>query len=132
MDCGTLLSEDLWVCRPPAVPAIPSPDSVDWVFSPAPAPLAWRSGSGADWLPKHTVRADEQGWGHLHTFRRNCKRARLCMYSGYAQQIWHVGAHLSHLCSVSGLLSSCSPHPLSPFVYLSRASVSLLENKTCK
>lgn len=59
-DCGTPLFGDLWICSLLAVPAIPSPGSVDWVFFPAPAPLAWRSGSRADWLPKHTAR--ESGW----------------------------------------------------------------------
>lgn len=72
-DCGTLLYGDLWACRLPAALAIPAPCSADWVSSPAPAPLAWRSGSRADWVPKHTVRADEQGWGHLHIFRLNRK-----------------------------------------------------------
>lgn len=41
------------------------------------------------------------------------------MYSGYARKIWRVGAHLSHHCSVSALLSPHSPHRLFPFVYLS-------------
>lgn len=52
--CGTLHGGGLWACRPPAAPAIPAPGSAGWVFSPALAPLAWRSGSRADWLPKHT------------------------------------------------------------------------------
>lgn len=82
--CGTLPDEGLWACRPPADPVIPAPGFADWGFSPAPAPLAWRSGSRVDWLPKHRVWADEQGWGQLHTFRLNRKRARVWMYSSSA------------------------------------------------
>lgn len=120
--CGTPLCGDLWACRPPAAPAIPAQGSADWVFSPAPAPLAWRSGSRADWLPKHTVRADEQGWGHLHTFRLNHTGQGRVMHGrlGMSERICHTFVASLVFCLPSA-------HLLFPFVYLSCVGLSLLE-----
>lgn len=93
--CGTSLFGDLWACRRPVAPVIPAPGSVDWVFSPARALLAWRSGSRADWLPKHTGKADESGWGPLHAFRLNCK-GRGCVCIPVMHNRFGVCEHICH------------------------------------
>ena len=55
--------------------------------------------------------------GATHTHRGVTVKGGGVHVFGYAQQIWRVAAHLSHLCSFSVLLSSCSPHPLSPLCW---------------
>lgn len=98
--CGTLLCGGLWVCSPPGAPVIPVPGSADWVFSQAPAPLAWRSGLRADWLPKHTMRAAEQGWGQLNTFRI-CHKEWGCASIPVLHADFGMSKLICHTCEVS-------------------------------
>lgn len=132
---GTPLFGDLWLCRPPAVPAIPTPGSADWVFFQAPTLWAWRSDSRADWLPKkHKQQEQMSRGGATHSgVTAKCEGVHVFRLCTADSACWSTSEHICHtFCSVSLLLSSRFPHPLFPFVYLSRVGLSRLENQQYK
>lgn len=69
--CGTRLYEGPWTCRLLAGPGCPPPGLVDFAPWSAPSPLAWRSDSRADWLPKRTQPQQISEGGALHR-RQGC------------------------------------------------------------
>lgn len=128
--CGTLLCEGLSTCRHLAAPESPSPGFAGFAPSSAPSPLASRSDSRADWLPKHTAITDERGWGHEHTHTHT--QSGLTEDKGVhlfqlCREAWQVHAHLPHLSSDSFVFLS-----FSIFFCLTRLfrEVSLAEKKS--
>lgn len=105
--CGTLLCEGLSTCRQLAVPESPSPGFAGFAPSSAPSPLASRSDSRADWLPKHTAITDERGWGHVHTQSGLTEDKGVHLFQ-LCREAWQVHAHLPHLSSDSFVFLSFS------------------------